>query len=819
MKLSIRAKVAAAGAAAVLMVSLAILATTFVQLGSFSQRVQRHVEEWTDHQLAKVLDGAYRILETQDALLREQVANALSTFERELRAVGGFSLGKEAVEWRAVDQFTKQPTTVRLPQVLLGGRWIGRVSDPGAPLPVLDVASRLTGCTTTLFQRMNEKGDMLRVATTVVAKDGKRAIGTYIPAVNPDGKPNPVVSTVLQGKDYHGIAFVVDSWCVASYRPIRDASGRVVGMFYAGKRMESVPSLRRALERFRMGEKGHLSVVLTRGDQRGSVLISGNSDWVGRKVQEIDGSGIGEEALQKATALREGEQASVSFSENLDGRQETGQVRMAYYAPWDWVLAAKTYESDFAAAAKAVVDGRNRLLATLSALAVLVAVGTMLAFSAAAARLLRPVRLVADAGRRVAEGDTGVEVEYRADDEAGELAESFRGLVEYLREKAELAEAIGSGNLALEVAPRSDRDRLGKAFAAMVANLRSIVGRVRSAAAELSEACQGLAEAASQGSRAAETLASGASQTTASMDSLRAALESVHRLSDEQLGQISESARSVQAAQRSTGRTAEESLQIAQEAQAAAERARDGGHKVELTVRNIARIRDQVEQSSEAVRELGAKGQRIGDIVAAIEQIAEQTNLLALNAAIEAARAGEHGRGFAVVAEEVRKLAEQSGASTKEIAELVNAVRSDVERAVSAMESTTRLVEEGNAQSEEAGRAIAEALSLVEAVVGRFADVEAMAVAAGEAVGELAARLESVAAAAERNGASISEALDGAGQIFAAMEAVAASGEESAASSEEIDAMAAQIRETAFQLREAAAAFQLADERIRRLAA
>ncbi len=103
----------------------------------------------------------------------------------------------------------------------------------------------------------------------------------------------------------------------------------------------------------------------------------------------------------------------------------------------------------------------------------------------------------------------------------------------------------------------------------------------------------------------------------------------------------------------------------------------------------MSSIQNSVRNSSDTVKKLGNRSSEIGNIVEMITRISEQTNLLALNASIEAARAGEHGKGFAVVANEVKKLAEESAQSAKQISELINEIQKDTSNAVVEIESGT----------------------------------------------------------------------------------------------------------------------------------
>jgi len=246
-------------------------------------------------------------------------------------------------------------------------------------------------------------------------------------------------------------------------------------------------------------------------------------------------------------------------------------------------------------------------------------------------------------------------------------------------------------------------------------------------------------------------------QLAATATKLTVASERVAGSSNTQSEMSLATAAAVEEITASIAQVADRARETSDEAKQAGALAEEGARVVRDVSAQIHELAGGVAENSQRIEELGERSREIGGIVGVIREIADQTNLLALNAAIEAARAGEQGRGFAVVADEVRKLAERTGAATVDISAKIEAIQRDTDGAVHGMHASGKRLEEVVALSAAAAASLAR---ISDGTANARCRVEEIAHATEEesrAGAAIARNVEQVAAMAEENKLAVGE--------------------------------------------------------------
>ena len=190
-----------------------------------------------------------------------------------------------------------------------------------------------------------------------------------------------------------------------------------------------------------------------------------------------------------------------------------------------------------------------------------------------------------------------------------------------------------------------------------------------------------------------------------------------------------------------------------------------GTRRIEELVEEMHLIQQKVTVIADSMREFVNSTGKINAMTQQVKEIADQTNLLALNAAIEAARAGEQGRGFAVVADEVRKLAEKSGASASQIDEVTGQIQSQSELLSSSIDQGLATIATSVGKASEVKNALQRAHNHVAESNTGINDITASTKEQEIASSEIARNMERVAQVTEENNAAAGEAAQAAAAL------------------------------------------------------
>ncbi len=286
---------------------------------------------------------------------------------------------------------------------------------------------------------------------------------------------------------------------------------------------------------------------------------------------------------------------------------------------------------------------------------------------------------------------------------------------------ANIAEEVSSGNLGGHAIVMDKAEGVLQSILAMRRQLLEMITGIKHGANEIERQSLGLDGVAQQALMTTAEQADAISEMAAAMEELATAI-----------GVIAQGAGEVRA--------------VTQQARACGN---EGQQKIAQMIGEMDDIAAAITEGADDISRLDANSAQIGCMVSVIRDIADQTNLLALNAAIEAARAGEQGRGFAVVADEVRKLAERTAVSTREIEAVVEQIQTGIRATSRKVGEASEQVEHGRAQATRVGETMAQIDVAIERALQEVTGMAETLEAQREASDMVAVRVERLSQAGE----------------------------------------------------------------------
>lgn len=645
---------------------------------------------------------------------------------------------------------------------------------------IVDQVQAMVGGAATVFQVYNNSY-AVRISTNVLDTNGKRAVGTRL-------TDEVYKVAVNEGVTYYGRRDLFGKNYVTAYEPIKDPSGKVIGVLFVGtEEGQTLDVVKKSIRETVVGKNGYMYVI----DSAGNVLVHPTSEGQNWKDKDY---------VQQMFKNKEG-----AVPHDVDGTKVLDAY--TYYEPLDWYIVSRAEISDFTGPIDTI---RNTIFALMIAS---MAIGAAIAILFGRS-ISGPLQSVVVMIKELRNGHLSARLNIKRQDEIGIMAATMDEFADDLQTNVVgNIKKIAKGDYIEAFAePVDERDEIRPALRMMVESLdhlhketikltdaaragdlsvrgneNAFRGGYRMIIAGFNKTLETITEPVNEAMRLARFYASGdftarfdekipvAGEFVAYRDALNTIgieLQRLMKLINEELYEgvsvlssasseiltvttqlatassqtastVNDTSDTVEGVRKKTDIVILKSKSVSEKAMKAITVSGEGQKSVQEILDGMNHIQRQMDTIGMSVIKLSEQSQAIGEIIATVTDISEQSNLLAVNASIEAAKAGDFGRGFAVVAHEIHNLAEQSKQATANI----RTILTDIQRGVS---STVVSTEQGTRSVADAVRLTRDAREAIEVLTRSIADSSREAIEITSSIQEQAAGVDQISLAMEK---------------------------------------------------------------------
>ncbi|MDA3909623.1 MAG: methyl-accepting chemotaxis protein [Sulfurimonas sp.] len=375
-----------------------IVVSMIAFIGYINDYLNKHIDKETRLKLDTSVERMVHTMDTYNGALEESATKLYSVFKDNY---SDFSIDTN----KKIDVYG-----VMTPELSSNGIVINNNFEK------IEKFTQQTGAIATVFAR--DGADFVRVSTSLLKTDGKRAMGTYL-----GGSKSPAYEPVMNKKTFIGNARLFGKDYVTVYSPIIDASQNVIGILFIGYDFtQGLKSLSTKIDKMKIGENGHFYAIN---------LKTNKYDIHENLRNESAESEIVKQVIEKKNGY-------IDYQE--DGIHKA--VRFIEFSKWNWIVVGEVHLADFE---KVNVELRNNLIIAASIMIFIISLITWLVVKKIVSSPLNNlIRCTKDLSSK--DADLTRNLDIRGRDEIAEASQGINDFIEKVRLIISDAKQLSSEN-------------------------------------------------------------------------------------------------------------------------------------------------------------------------------------------------------------------------------------------------------------------------------------------------------------------------------------------------------------------------------------